>query len=92
MEMDDLFLRIKVRHFFSNMDWKFSRSGQSCTTSANLVLNVFVTVISECLITGELSFHDDILVYGGDKLAKKTNGKEFREYRVIKLDNGIIIK
>lgn len=41
---------------------------------------------------GELSFHDDILVYGGDKLAKKTNGKEFREYRVIKLDNGIIIK
>ncbi|KAL5266498.1 hypothetical protein ACHWQZ_G003773 [Mnemiopsis leidyi] len=41
---------------------------------------------------GELSFHEDILVYGGDKLAKKTNGKEFREYRVIKLDNGIIIK
>ena len=35
---------------------------------------------------------DDILVYGGDKLIKKTNGKEFREYRVIKCDNGIIVK
>ena len=39
-----------------------------------------------------MSFHDDILVYGGDKLAKRTNGKEFREYRAIKMDNGIILK
>ena len=48
--------------------------------------------VDACYPAGELSFHDDILVYGGDKLAKKTNGKEFREYRVIKMDNGIIIK